>query len=75
MRRFLLDTIKFSFLLLAIFIAVGTMFYSRAEILNRSAVSWTGLGLEIVAIAFAFGASCAGMLWVYDRLMQSSDTN
>jgi NADH:ubiquinone oxidoreductase subunit 6 (subunit J) len=75
MRRFLLDTVKFSFLLLAIFVAVGTLFYSRAEMLNRSAVSWTGLGLEIAAIAFAFGASCAGMLWVYDQLMKHSDSN
>ncbi len=75
MRRFLLDTVKYSFLVLAIFIAVGVMFYSRAEMLSRSALSWTGLGLEIVAIAFAFGGSCAGMLWIYDRLMKQSDSN
>jgi hypothetical protein len=74
-RRFLLDTIKCSFIVLVIFIAVGTLFYSRAEILSRSALSWTGLGLEITAIAFAFGASCAGTLWVYDRLMKQSDSN
>ena len=75
MRRFLLDTVKFSFLVLAIFVAVGVVFYGTAETLNRSLLSWAGLGLEIAAIAFAFGASCAGMLWVYDRLMKESDTN
>jgi hypothetical protein len=74
MRRFLLDTVKCSLVVLAIFIAVGTLFYSRAELLTRSASSWTGLALEITAIAFAFGASCAGTLWVYDRLMESSDS-
>ena len=68
MRRFLLDTIKISSLVLAIFIAVGVLFYATDETLNRSMLSWAGLGLEIAAIAFAFGASCAGMLWVYDRL-------
>jgi hypothetical protein len=75
MRRFLLDTVKCSFLVLAMFIAVGLLFYSRAEMLNRSALSWTSLGLEMAAIAFAFGASCAGMLWFYDRLMKQSDSH
>ena len=74
MRRFLLDTIKYSFLVLAILIAVGVMFYGTAEMHDRSVLSWAGLGLEITAIAFAFGASCAGMLWVYDRLMEQSDS-
>lgn len=73
MRRFLCDTVKFTFLVLAIFIAVGVAFYSRAEVLDRSALSWTGLGLEIAAVAFAFGASCAGMLWFYDWLTKQPD--
>jgi uncharacterized protein (UPF0333 family) len=75
MRRLLLDTIKFSFLVLAILVAVGIVFYSSEGTLNRSALSWAGLGLEIAAIAFAFGASCAGTLWVYDWLMKQSDSN
>ena len=73
MRRFLRDTVKFTSLVLAIFIAVGVVFYSGAEMFNRSALSWTGLALEIAAVAFGFGASCAGMLWFYDWLTKQPD--
>jgi len=72
MRRILLDTAKFTLLVLAIFIAVGAVFYSQAEMPNRSALSWARLGLEITAVAFGFGASCAGMLWFYDWLTKQT---
>ena len=74
MRRILLDTVKFTLLVLAIFIAVGAIFYSQAEMLNRSALSWAGLGLEIAAVALGFGASCAAMLWFYDWLIKQTDS-
>jgi hypothetical protein len=75
MRRFLRDAAKFTLLVLAIFIGVGAIFYSQAETLNRSALSWAGLGLVIAAVAFGFGASCAGMLWFYDWLTKQADSS
>ena len=75
MRRFLQDTAKFTLLVLAIFIGVGAIFYSQAELLSRSALGWAELGLEMAAVALGFGASCAGMLWCYDWLMKQTDSN
>lgn len=75
MRRFLQDTAKFTLLLLTIFVGVGTIYYSQAEILDRSALSWARLGFEIAAVALGFGASCAGMLWFYDWLNKHTDSD